>query len=114
MNAYGYPESVWCRFEKPIHAGELVDVGCNLQSFTVSDTSSRPVIVIQWDGAVARFRAHGCPVTIALGEWLCEQLEGRGLADWREIRASEIRQALEIPDDKAHIALIGEDVVKAT
>ena len=61
----------------------------------------------------AAFRAYGCPTAIAVGEWLAASLPGQKAAEWSRISASGIRQALEIPDDRAHCALMGEDVIRA-
>jgi len=51
------------------------------------------------------------PTTIAVGEWLAEQAQGRAIEDLRGIDAGDIRAALEIPDDRAHCAILGEDVL---
>lgn len=113
MNAYGYSQAVWQRFQNPAHAGILAADADDLSVFKARTAQGWTQLVVHWAGGRARFKAYGCPVTIALGEWLCEQLEIRGLSEWRTLRAADMRQALEIPDDKAHIALMGEDVVRA-
>ena len=48
-----------------------------------------------------------------VGEWLAASLVGSKPAEWPRITASGIRQALEISDDRAHCALMGEDVLRA-
>jgi NifU-like protein involved in Fe-S cluster formation len=61
----------------------------------------------------AAFRAYGCPTAIAVGEWLAANLTGKSPADWPLLTSAKIRQTLEIPDDRAHCSLMGEDVVRA-
>ena len=83
-----------------------------------SDKASRSVLslhVKRKDGRVAdaRFQAYGCPTTIAVGAWLAEQAVGRRLEELAELRSTAIRAGLEIPDERAHCALVGEDAIKA-
>ena len=63
--------------------------------------------------AEARFTAFGCPVGIAVGHWLAAQAVGKTIAELRVLSAAELRCALEIPDDKLHCALMGEDALKS-
>ena len=50
-------------------------------------------------------------MTIAVGQWLAEQLET--MTPFVPPTAAQIRDALEISEDKAHCALMGEDVIRA-
>lgn len=113
-NVFGYPEPVWRRFTAPERSGELdgADV-IRVQSRSpaaaaVLELSLRPGPPVQ-----ARFRALGCPVTIAVGAWLAEILEAGGAGAMQSIDAARIREALEIPEDRAHCAFMGEDAVVA-
>ncbi|WP_028080532.1 iron-sulfur cluster scaffold-like protein [Solimonas soli] len=115
-NVYAYREPIWQRFRAPRHAGRLD--GAQVLSTQAGSAATRSVLRLQieLDGervARARFRAYGCPTAIAVGEWLAEQLEARPRAAWAAIDVAAIRDALEIPDDKAHCALLGEDVLRA-
>ena len=67
------------------------------------------------DGTVqaARFTAFGCPVGIAVGHWLADWAVGKSPAQLQALSVTALRAALEIPDDKLHCALMGEDALKA-
>jgi NifU-like protein involved in Fe-S cluster formation len=115
-NVYGYPPPVWARFAAPRHAGRLAGPGVHSAEAGSPAAAARLRLQLRWEqGRVAecRFLARGCPVTLAVGEWLCERLAGASGAEMAAIGAPEIRQALEIPEDKAHCALMGEDVLRS-
>ncbi|NGY04543.1 iron-sulfur cluster assembly scaffold protein [Solimonas terrae] len=117
QNIYAYTEPVWQRFREPAHAGRL-DAGSQVFSAEAGSAAARSLLRLQVElasGAVrrARFQAYGCPSAIAVGEWLAERLEATPLAAWHAIDAAGIRAALEITEDKAHCALMGEDVLRA-
>jgi len=71
------------------------------------------VLRLQVKGRQARFKAYGCPTAIAVGEWLCEQIEQNGLESMKAVSVEKIRAALEISEDKSHCALLGEDLIRA-
>jgi NifU-like protein involved in Fe-S cluster formation len=112
-NVHGYPVPVWSRFERPDLAGSLD--GDGVIRARAGSPAARGVLELalrrQGDRAEARFLAHGCPVTIAVGQWLAETLEN-GMPSVPP-DAAQIRAALEITEDKAHCALMGEDVIRA-
>lgn len=115
-NAFAYAEPVWQRFSEPQNAGELQ--GDGVLSAEAGSPAAKSLLKLQLkmaQGVVsqAAFRAYGCPTAIAVGEWLAASLPGQKPAEWSRISASGIRQALEIPDDRAHCALMGEDVIRA-
>lgn len=114
-NVFGYSAEVWRRFREPVHAGRLE--GSGVVAAQAGSAAAHAVLRVELRleaGAVrdARFGAYGCPTTIAVGEWLASRLQGRALAALGAISVAEIRAALEIPDDRAHCALMGEDVVR--
>ncbi len=116
-NVFEYPAPVWQRFGAPLHAGRLAD-GEGVFSAQAGSPAARSLLRLQVQVqdrqiAVARFQAYGCPVAIAVGEWLAAALEAQPLAGLQAPSAAEVRTALEIGDDKSHCALMGEDVVKA-
>ncbi|WP_020648572.1 iron-sulfur cluster assembly scaffold protein [Solimonas variicoloris] len=116
-NVYAYREPIWARFRAPRHGGRLPDGGRLLEA-QAGSPAAHSVLRLQLglDGttvARVRFQAYGCPTAIAVGEWLAEQLEGQPLTRLAAIDAGAIRDALEIPEDKAHCALMGEDVLRA-
>src|SRR5258708_4744024 len=117
-NIFGYSEPVWKLFVHPRHVGTF-NVSDTAVAFASAGTpAAKSVIHLAWkmDGGQivdARFQAYGCPVTIAVGEWLAEQSHGVTVEALTRIDAVQIRAALEIPDDRAHCALMGQDVVCA-
>ncbi|TXH05295.1 MAG: hypothetical protein E6R07_05075 [Nevskiaceae bacterium] len=117
-NAYGYPGPIWARFSAPTHVGDLDRPQGRLLLVEVGSPSAKSLLRLQLDlvdggVAAARFKAYGCPTTIAVGEWLAAWLEHNTVARWPDLHAMQIREALEIPDDRAHCALMGEDAVRA-
>jgi len=115
-NAFDYAEPIWQRFSAPGHVGDLHGEG--VFSAEAGSPAAKSLLRIQiklMQGVVteAAFRAYGCPTAIAVGEWLATNLKGKASADWAQLSASKIRQTLEIPDDRAHCALMGEDVIRA-
>lgn len=115
-NVYAYPLPVWDRFRQPQHAGRL-SAAAQMIEAQAGSPATRALLRLQVavDGAGvrrARFQAYGCPTAIAVGEWLAELLERQPPAQWPAIGAAQIREALEIGDDKAHCALMGEDALR--
>ena len=117
-NIFGYSRPVWERFAEPRHAGAFEAGDGRVVRASAGTPAAKSVLSLAWktDGGRivdARFQAYGCPVTIAVGEWLAEQATGRDIEMLVGIDAAQIRSALEIPDDRAHCALMGQDVVRA-
>lgn len=67
------------------------------------------------DGRIGqlRFRAWGCPHTIAVGSWLTEQLPGRKLQDVQSLDLEGIAGELGLPAEKWHCVLMAEDALRA-
>lgn len=114
-NTFEYSAAVWQRFNRSAHAGRLHGPGT--RSAEAGSVAARSLLRLQLretaGKAEARFQAYGCPTAIAVGEWLCERIEALGLPSLAGLRAPDIRQALEISEDRIHCALMGEDVIKA-
>ncbi|AXQ29889.1 aminotransferase class V-fold PLP-dependent enzyme [Solimonas sp. K1W22B-7] len=113
-NAHGYSAPVWAAFAAPVHAATLPD---GALAGTAGSPAGALRLRLQADleqGRIARaaFQAYGCPVTIAVGEWLAAWLEGRRPEELR-LSAGDLSSVLEISDDKAHCGLLGEDAVLA-
>ncbi|MFA5940209.1 MAG: aminotransferase class V-fold PLP-dependent enzyme [Sinimarinibacterium sp.] len=107
-----YPLSVWARFSNPAHGGCLQGAAVRVARATTPASRAEMELSLKPGAPLeARFRAYGCPYTLAVGEWLAEVLERDGLPVLRRIDAAAIRSALEIPEERAHCALMGEDVV---
>jgi NifU-like protein involved in Fe-S cluster formation len=112
-DVYGYGSAVWARFCAPRQAGRL-EGGIAAEAGTPAGDAVLRLTVQRCGPRItaARFQAHGCPVTIAVGDWLAEQLIGADVSRLSALDAAHIRQALEIGEDRAHCALMGEDVLR--
>lgn len=117
-NTFGYPALIWELFNQAPNSGFFEEDTPGLAHAQVGTPANESVLelsVIWREHRVveARFRAYGCPATIAVGAWLTDWCKGRGAADLLEISAADISCTLEITEDRAHCALMGEDVVRA-
>jgi nitrogen fixation NifU-like protein len=67
------------------------------------------------DGIVsdARFKAFGCPATIACGSWTTERVQGRPLAEPRALTPETIARALDLPEDRWGCATITHEALVA-
>ena len=107
-----YSERVREYFGAPAHAGDLADgavvnvdeQGVRLQlSATVGDETV----------ATMRFRAWGCPHTIAAAEAACGALEGGPAQELLEFSVSGLMEELAIPVEKTGRILVLEDAVRS-
>ena len=115
-NPFGYAEPVWRLFRQAARAGALEGPGIlTAEAATPASRSQLRLQVKMTDTRIgdARFQAYGCPTTIAVGAWLAERVVGRAVQELAGIDAKSIREALEIPEDRTHCALLGEDLVKS-
>ncbi len=117
-NPFGYAEPVWRLFSHPPHAGEFDPGTPGVVSGEAGSKAARSVLRLQLrfaGGRVAdaRFKAYGCPSSIAVGAWIAGWSLGKTPAELATLRAAGLRQALEIAEDRAHCALLGEDALQA-
>lgn len=117
-NAFDYPAPVWAQFlEATRNSGAFAPGTPDIQTVKVENRASASWLALHLRvraGQVmeARFTAFGCPVGIAVGHWLATQAVGKSLAELSALSTAQLRQVLEIPDDKLHCALMGEDALK--
>ncbi len=115
-NPLGYPPQVWRLFTTTPGAGSLVpekgvvaaEVGSQASRFRLrleAQVSSGMI-------GATRFRALGCPYTIAVGAWLAGWCAGRPVADLGVPPIADLRASLEIPEDRAHCWLMAQDVLR--
>lgn len=113
-NVYGYSAPVWQRFcNYPVGRGAAIATAYSLE---VSDRANGVRITLHFNvqrGCMREVRAEvwGCPVAIAVGAWLMESLEQADAQKINTLRADSLIAALEIPPNKHHCALIGEDAI---
>lgn len=113
-----YPESVWKLFRETPRAGRFAPDAGNVLSGESRTPAADSVLRLQLrveDGEVAdaRFQAYGCPVSIAVGAWLADYAIGRDRSTLDTLNARSMMEALEIPEDRAHCAFLGEDALRA-
>ncbi|SEQ57946.1 cysteine desulfurase [Solimonas aquatica] len=116
-NVYEYPAPAWQRFAHLKHDGRLPE-DAEVLTAEADSAAARSLLRLQLrvhgrQVRETRFQAYGCPIAIAVGEYLAERLEADGLDALGAISAAVLRDALEISEDKAHCALMGEDVLRA-
>jgi NifU-like protein involved in Fe-S cluster formation len=116
MNPFGYSDAVWRLFTLAPRSGALKGPQVRTGTATTPVNNSRLQITARVEGdrvEDARFRAFGCPTAIAVGAWLADRAIGRPLTELAAISAAAICQAREIPENRLHCALLGEDAVKS-
>lgn len=116
-NAFSYPAKIWSLFESAPRAGRFEAGTRGVIAGKAGTPAARSVLSIelQFDkGSVAdaRFRAYGCPSSIAVGAWIADWSIGRKPAELVQLSAAQLRRELEIPEDRAHCALMGEDAMR--
>lgn len=98
-------------FAGTAHAGELDDA-----TVVANDDQGVHVelaaLVDGGDLRRVRFRAWGCPHTIAACEAACADLEGASVAALENYAVSEIMQSLAVPAEKSARILVIEDTVR--
>ena len=117
-NPFGYAEPIWRLFTGAPRAGTFDPGTPGVVSGQAGTKAARSVLRLELrfaDGRVAdsRFRAYGCPTSIAVGAWIAGWAMGRSAPELAGLRAADLRQALEIADDRAHCAMLGEDALRA-
>lgn len=112
MNVDPYSARVRAYFAAPAHAGALDDG----ESVRVDDPEVRLQLSASLAGGnvgLMRFRAWGCPHTIAAAEAACAALEGRPVADLLEFSVRGLMEELAVPVEKTGRILVIEDAVRA-
>lgn len=117
-NPFGYAPEIWRLFQSAPNAGTFPDGTGGVVSAEAGTPAARSVLrlSLQLDGdraLDARFQAYGCPTTIAVGSYIAGWSKGRNSDQLRRLKAADLREALEIPEDRAHCALLGEDALRA-
>ena len=115
-NPFGYSDAVWRLFNDTPRAGAFADgEGPSATATTKANRNRLRLQAKMRAGRIAdaRFQAYGCPTTIAVGAWLAEYAVGKTPAELAATNAAAIRAALEIPEDRTHCALLGEDAMEA-
>ncbi|WP_293393176.1 aminotransferase class V-fold PLP-dependent enzyme [Nevskia sp.] len=117
-NPYGYGPEIWRLFRKTPNAGRFLESAPDVIRAEAGTPAARSVLrlALRLDGdrvAEARFLAYGCPTTIAVGAYVAGWAQGKAMAELVALTAPALRSVLEIPEDRAHCALLGEDALRA-
>lgn len=115
-NPFGYSDLVWQLFGQAPRSGSLDGAGLAEGLAGSRSNRNRLRLQVKMEGSRivdARFQAYGCPTTIAVGAWLAGWVVGRDPQELSRINTKMIRETLEIPEDRTHCALMGEDAVKS-
>lgn len=115
-NPFGYSKRVWRLFIETPRAGQLE--GANVLTGTAETRANQNRLQFQVrldDNEIvdARFQAYGCPTTIAVGAWLAGEAIGKKVDDLTLFKAKDIRQTLDIPEDRLHCVLMAEDAIRS-
>lgn len=99
-------------FGAPAHAGDVQD-GRSVQ-VDADDVRIR-LSAVTSDGRIdsIRFRAWGCPHSIAAAEAACTALEGQPVATLLEFTAHDLMEYLSVPVEKTGRILVLEDAVRS-
>lgn len=112
-----YSNNVLQHFFQPHGVGLLAAENAILQACVSSTATGTLQLQIQVGAdekiSQARFKAHGCPATIACGSWLTLWLTGKFLGEAEKLTSGQIVDALELTSEKIHCAMMAEDAVKA-
>ena len=117
-NPFGYAPEIWRLFRSAPNAGSFPGDLPGVVTAEAGTPAARSVLKLslrfEGDCVVdARFRAYGCPASIAVGAYIAGWSKGRNPAELGTLKAADLREALEIPEDRAHCALLGEDALRA-
>jgi len=114
MDNLSYSALVRERFEKPGNAGRLLgDVVTGMAGEKAHGARVEFDFRLR-EGRVerARFRAYGCPHTIAAASWVAEQAEGRDLEEKGWLDPHALADVLELPEHKLGVLLVVEDALR--
>lgn len=112
MSTDPYNTTVRDYFASPVHAGVLDDAATGY----FEDQGLRVELKARVRGECVeamRFRAHGCPHTIAAAEWICRQYEGAAVAALGNFELARVMRDLAVPVEKTGRILVLEDAVRS-
>jgi NifU-like protein involved in Fe-S cluster formation len=113
-----YGPGVKERFDAPMHAGEWPPGTPDTLTGEAADRTLQVWVRFQLltSGGIvsgARFRAFGCPHTLAAAEWVAERVAGASIESARAFDVQALRAALDVPVEKLGKLLKVEDALLA-
>lgn len=115
VDASMYSDDVLARFQAPPRAGWL-ESPSRIGHAASAVRDSEVHFALQLDGeriAAVRFRARGCPHTIAAASLVAERLEGGSAVALADFDAGFLVDSLPLPAGKLDLKLLLEDAVRA-
>lgn len=118
MSVFTASSALLEHFTRPRNAGAF-DPGAAVVQGEAGSTAQGAVVRLQLKlargGRIedARFRAWGCPATIASASLLAGWLPGKSLEDAYNAEVRHLVETLDIPIERAYAPLIVEDALKA-
>jgi len=113
-----YSEQVLDHYENPRNVGKMdmkdPDVGTGMVGAPACGDVMKLQIKVEDDIIVdAKFKTYGCGSAIASSSLLTEWVKGKSLQEAKEIKNTEIVEALSLPPVKIHCSVLAEDAIKS-
>jgi len=119
VDATGFSPEVLEHFRNPVNPGSFPRETPGLVSGEAGDPAEGRLVVLQLvlrpGGRIenARFRAFGCPATIAAASFVVSQVAGRTASEARALDADRISQALALPDLRRPAAELASSALRS-
>jgi len=113
-----YSEQVLDHYENPRNVGKMdikaLDVGTGMVGAPACGDVMKLQIQVEDDIIIdAKFKTYGCGSAIASSSLLTEWVKGKSLQEAREIKNTQIVEALSLPPVKIHCSVLAEDAIKS-
>ena len=114
-----YSDKVLDHYENPRNVGKMnaedEDVGTGMVGAPACGDVMRLQIKVGDDGVIedARFKTYGCGSAIASSSLLTEWVKGKTLGEAKDIKNTDIVEALSLPPVKIHCSVLAEDSIRA-
>lgn len=113
-----HSEATLARFRAPTHQGRLAGPGV-LRGRAGDPAKGRALaldLTLSPDGSQvlsARFRAYGCPATVAVADLVCELAAGQAPQALAQLPLARIEAELGLPPERRGCILLAEDALRA-
>ena len=114
-----YSAQVLDHYNNPRNVGKMDITDPNVGTGMVGAPACGDVMKLQIkvteDGIIedAMFKTYGCGSAIASSSLLTEWVKGKSLQEAKEIKNTEIVDALSLPPVKIHCSVLAEDAIKS-
>jgi nitrogen fixation NifU-like protein len=111
-----YSAQVLDHFQNPRNPGEVPapDASIQLENPACGDILQLTMKIVEGRIVEIRFRAKGCVPAMACGSMLTVLVEGKTIAEARQLRREDIVEAIgELPEASAHASALAIDALNA-